>query len=212
MTGERKRVSAKGFAAMFRKDMRILKRHVVKATHRTADLGRLIAFTKAPVAFAELRDGIIDVKLPDGALIVSTAPYSAAVEEGSRPHMPPIEPIVAWVRLRGTQGLDAGAGATGHPGRIAGAIARHGNGTSTPVDAAVSVAWAIALAIKKRGTMPHWFMQRSLPEVTALLDGFVRSFLEEPLEGSVGSDGPAESSAAAAPRLRDSAGRFLKKQ
>lgn len=177
----RKRVSAKGFAAMFRKDMGQLKKNVVTATHKTADLGRLIAFGNAPVAFAELRDGIIDVMLPAGALIASTAPHSAAVEEGSRPHMPPIAPLVAWVRLRGTQGLDVGAGAIGHPGSVARAIASHGNGTSTPVDAAVRVAWAIALAIKKRGTKPTWFMKRSVPEVEALLDGFIKGFLDEPL-------------------------------
>lgn len=181
MAGQRKRVSAKNFAAMLRKDMEQLKKNVITATHKTADLGRVIAFTKAPVAFAELRDGIIDVKLPAGALIVSTAPYSAAVEEGSRPHMPPIAPLVEWVRLRGTQGLDVGAGATGHPGRVAASIASHGNGTSTPVDAAVRVAWAIALGIKKRGTKPTWFMRRSLPEVEALLDGYIKGFLEDPL-------------------------------
>ena len=123
MAGQ-KRVSARDFGNVLRKDMRKLKANVVTATHKTADLGRIIAFGNAPVAFGELRDGIVDVKLESGALITSTAPYSAAVEEGSRPHMPPIAPLIEWVRLRGTQGLDAGAGAIGHPGSVASATAR----------------------------------------------------------------------------------------
>ena len=91
--------------------------------------------------------------------------------------MPPLAPILAWVRLRGAQGLDAAPAAKGAPAVIAGRIARQGSATATPVDAAERVARAIQHAIAKRGTRPHWFMRDSVPEVAGLLDAFMRSSL-----------------------------------
>lgn len=51
--------------------------------------------------------------------------YALPVEDGARPHMPPVEPLVLWVRRK--FGI-------------------------TDDDQAVSVAWAVARTIKKRGT------------------------------------------------------------
>lgn len=176
-----RRVSSGGLAAAIRSDMAKLEGRVRVAIRRTADVGRLIPFGKAPVAFGELRDGLVSEDRIDGAAIVATAPHSAAVEQGSRPHMPPLAPILAWVRLRGFQGLNAAPGAKGAPAVIAGRIARRGNGTSTPVDAAEKVARAIQHAIAKRGTRPHWFMRDSLPEVYGLLDAYMHSLFDEAL-------------------------------
>ena len=174
-----RRISPSGLSGALRADMLSIEGRVRRAARQTADMGRLIAYGKAPVAFGELRDGLEAQDRPNGAAIVSTAPHSAAVEEGSRPHMPPLAPLLAWVKLRGAQGLDAAPGAKGAPAEIAKRIARRGNGTSTPVDAAERVARAIQHAIAKRGTRPHWFMRESVPEVAALLDAYMRSTLAE---------------------------------
>lgn len=174
----------KGMSALKReltKDLKTLEKRTVEATHKTADFGRLVAFSKAPVAFGQLRDGIVDIKRERGAEIFSTAPYSAAVEVGSRPHWPPLQPILEWVRLRGMQGLEAGPGATGHPGNVAGQIRGLGDGTSTPVDAALIVANRIRAAIAKNGTKPTWFMKRTVPEVERLLDSFVKTLFRDDL-------------------------------
>lgn len=181
MTQQRR---VKGLGALKRqlkKDLTKLDARVVEATHKAADYGRLVAYSKAPVAFGELRDGIVDARFPRGAAILSTAPHSVPAEIGSRPHMPPIEPILKWVRLRGAQGVAVGEGATGHPGRVARMIRARGTETSTPVDAAERVAWAIALAIKKHGTKPSWFMKQTVPEVQKLLDGLVKTLFREDL-------------------------------
>ena len=175
--GQTRRVTPGGLAAALRADMATLESRAHRAARRTADVGRLIVFAKAPVAFGELRDGLVSEDRPTGAAIVATAPHSASVEQGSRPHMPPLAPILAWVRLRGAQGLDAAPAAKGAPAVIAGRIARQGSATATPVDAAERVARAIQHAIAKRGTRPHWFMRDSVPEVAGLLDAFMRSSL-----------------------------------
>lgn len=174
----------KGLAGLrkeLRKDMKTLEGRIVEATHKTADFGRLVAFSKAPVAFGQLRDGIVDEKLERGARIRSTAPYSAAVEEGSRPHWPPLQPILEWVKLRGTEGVDVGEGAIGHPGSVAAAIRSTGTSKSTPVNAPLIVANRIRAAIAKHGTKPHWFMKDSVPEVEKLLDAYVKALLREDL-------------------------------
>ena len=174
-----RRITPSGLSGALKADLRSLEGRVRKAARLTADMGRLIVYGKAPVAFGELRDGLIAEDRDNGAAIVSTAPHSAAVEEGSRPHMPPLAPLLAWVKLRGAQGLDAAPGAKGAPAEIARRIARRGNGTSTPIDAAERVARAIQHAIAKRGTRPHWFMRDSVSEVASLLDAYMRSTLAE---------------------------------
>lgn len=56
---------------------------------------------RTPKAFETLRDGI-DVEVVGGKIrIVASAPHAGPVEVGARPHMPPLEPLIAWCELRG---------------------------------------------------------------------------------------------------------------
>ena len=59
-----------------------------------------------PRAFGELADSlhVVDVAVGSSQIVVD-APHSAAVENGSRPHRPPLAPLILWVTLRGMQGL-----------------------------------------------------------------------------------------------------------
>ncbi len=211
-----------------RRDVKTLHKRTLRAASKTAELGRLIAYAKAPVAFAELRDGIISEDIENGSRISSTAPYSAAVEVGSRPHMPPVAPIYAWVKLMGIQALDAGPGATGKPAVVSAFIHRQGTAEALPVDAALRVAWAIAFEIKKNGTLPTLFMDRSLPEIEKLLHAYVTSFFDEalpdgeeqkPSKKRGGVPAPASADVpelpvrprrVGPPRLRDERGKFIK--
>lgn len=195
--------------------MRKLQRRIVKATHKTASKGRRIVQANAPKAWGHLGDGVVSVNLPTGSQIIATAPHSAAVEVGSRPHMPPLGPIIAWVKLRGMQGLRRKA--SGAQKHIAGWIRSIGEEygsvrDATPVDAPEQIAWAIAMAIKKRGTKPTWFVRNSVPAVVSLLD----STMKEMLEGTrlaPDTDTPEEAPRAKRPfvdRPRDpSTGRWL---
>jgi hypothetical protein len=80
-----------------------VRRAVGKAAAKTAIVVRRDI---APRAFGELAGSIYSVDHNNGiAEVVADAPYAEAVERGSRPHLPPLAPIVKWVRLRGLQGI-----------------------------------------------------------------------------------------------------------
>lgn len=56
-----------------------------------------IVWTHVPFAFGELHNSVH----PEGRQLVADAPHAAAVEVGSLPHMPPVEPIEKWCELKG---------------------------------------------------------------------------------------------------------------
>jgi hypothetical protein len=179
-----RRIKLFDLAKVMQQDIRTLEKRSIKAARRTADMGRLIAYGEAPVAFGEIRDGLVSKDIPTGGRIRSTAPYSAAVEVGSRPHVPPLAPLIAWVRLRGMQGLAvkaSGGVADGAAGHVADQIAARGDGTSTPVDAAKTVAILIQQKIKRYGTPPTWFMKNTWLQLPELLDAYMHSFFNESL-------------------------------
>ena len=74
-----------------------LRKKLEKAKKDTLKDGVRIVKSRVPVASGELRDSIH----VDGDSIVADAPHAWPVENGSVPHMPPVEPLIAWCRLRG---------------------------------------------------------------------------------------------------------------
>lgn len=183
-----------------RQDLRTIRRRVLNATYEAAKLGRILAKDLAPIAFKELSQGIIAFRTKEGAIVRSTAPHSGAVEHGSRPHTPPIEPLIAWVKLRGKQGLSSRKrkfkSTAEHRSRaadlrVAASIralsdtvtTRRGRAkvVSTPIDAAEQVARAIQFAIAKNGTKPTFFMKQAVPEVERVVHSLIEIDLEAPL-------------------------------
>lgn len=162
--------SLSDFKRQFRVDMSARNRRLKRALRVTARKGEAVVRKNVPVAFSELRDSVDS----DDHRIFADAPHAAAVEEGSRPHFPPIEPLIAWVKLRGMQGLRGGklAGNTSRPAAkvVRNMLKQQESGGSLDVDAPRRVAYLIALAISKRGTKPHHYMGDSVPEVVAILD------------------------------------------
>ncbi len=159
------------FQSQFRKDMRAFTKNMGNAAKDTARDGVRVCKANAPVAFKELRNDIRALPTSTGSRIRAGAPHAQAVEVGSRPHMPPIEPLVAWVKLRGMQSLKRRTKKQGpfKYAHVGAALKEHERGGSSSVDAPRQVAWAIALGIKKHGTKPTWFMYRSIPEIYRLL-------------------------------------------
>lgn len=87
-------------------DMRARNARMRKAVRQTTRQTRnWIARESVPRAFGELADSLEVEDTEKGSQIVSGAPHSAAVENGSRPHTPPLAPLIRWVQLRGVQGL-----------------------------------------------------------------------------------------------------------
>lgn len=158
------------FNRRFSADMRARTRRIKKAIRKTARAGKRVVAENVPVAFGDLRQSL----QTDDHRIFSDAPHAAAVENGSRPHFPPLEPLIAWVKLRGMQGLRGGklAGRTSRPAAkaVRNMLRNQEVDGALGVDAPRAVAYAIALAISKRGTKPHRYMGDSVPGVVEILD------------------------------------------
>ena len=93
------------------KDMERLELEVKKGILETAAESARIILPDIPVAFGPLRESLhVDaIEFMHGHVsVVIDAPHAAAVEIGSRPHIPPLEPLVKWVKLRGMQALRKG--------------------------------------------------------------------------------------------------------
>ena len=191
------RVSLDELPRRLEKDMKARARRVERAVLKTAQRGMRVVAGNMPVAFRELVDSLHVEKIGGGgARIVADAPHAEPVENGSRPHWPPLAPILAWVKLRGMQGLQSrrtltrrGMGTTtfDHAKSIAAQlramqrVSRNYNaeGAYLPVDAALQVAQAIRAAIGRSGTKPHWYMRKSLPDIEAILDEEVKATLPD---------------------------------
>lgn len=172
---------AKDLKKRMAEDMAKLKVRVIEAVQQAAELGCLPVYSNAPVAFGPLRDSVHAVNTETGANIVVDAPHAASVELGSRPHWAPLGPLVAWVQLRGAEGVDAGDTATGVPQAVRDEMAALGDGLSVPTHAAYVVAKRIQVAISKNGTKPTWFVKDSVPAVVEILDAYMHSFLSDKL-------------------------------
>lgn len=183
--------SMRDLARLFAKHQRERERRVVQGVRKAVHAGVPIVKAEEPVAFGELREGTKAVITSTGGKVVVDSPHAAAAETGSRPHRPPIEPILAWVKLRGMQGLKSEKQLRQLPGRTTAEHARSitaqihaaemtGRGIGGPaiaVDVPMQIARAIQNAIAKHGTKPHWYARQSLPKIVQALDRHVRAEL-----------------------------------
>ncbi len=125
------------FKAKFQADMKRLQKGVDSGLRRAMSNAVEEVRKNAPEASGFLKESIH----ASGLKIVCDAPYAIYVERGSRPHWPPIAPILAWVLQKGFVGYSA----SGKP------------------QSAESIAHAIAYKISVEGTKPTWFMRNSIP-------------------------------------------------
>lgn len=182
------RVKPHELGPLMAKNERARSKRIEAAIRRAARRGAALIRRSVPVAHSELRDSVHVV----GTRIIVDAPHAAAVERGSRPHFPPLAPLIKWVKLRGTQGLARAKSLQRMPGNTTAAHARsvasqiasmgsHGGarseGSSTPVDAPERVARAIQRAIGARGTKPHWYARKNLPAIFRMTQSEVRQAL-----------------------------------
>lgn len=175
-----------------KKDTRGRERRLRKARKGAAQFAkRYVIENTVPKAFKELADSIHVVAEPNGDLVIADAPHAGAVENGSRPHTPPLEPLIAWVKLRGMQGITSAGNVITNRTRggrvkdrnleaarvIATALSNAPTrtrglgriGAVVDVDAPTQIARAIQQAIKMRGTKPHKFMQKAIEPTVAKL-------------------------------------------
>lgn len=156
-----------GMRAQFAKDRRAM----VSAAH----LGAEIVASRAPVDAGIVKSSVHVEAQTDGARIVIDAPHVGIVELGSRPHMPPLQPLIDWVKRHGR--------ALG----IRRARTRNAQGHSTESPEVVQFARALQQKIAREGTKPTYWIRKSLPLLA-------RAFAAELARGAGGTlqDGAAE--------------------
>lgn len=172
-------------AVLFARHQREREERIRAGIEAAARAGIGIVKRRVPVAYGELREAVHAEQRQSGPAIAVDAPHAAPVETGSRPHTPPLAPILAWVKLRGAQGLLSARQVGRLPGRstaeharsVASALREMENGGALDVDAPVRIARAIQMAIRQRGTKPHWYARGSLPEIKRVLDAAIKEAL-----------------------------------
>ncbi len=119
-------------------------------------------------------------------LLGVAAPHGAFLEVGTRPHMPPIEPLVEWAKRKfspnrrkrgkrraGTVARKKGRGeAPSEANRLVSAMVRAALKTKKlelTDKQARAIAWRVAMTIKKKGTKPRWYMRKTVHELKPLI-------------------------------------------
>ena len=178
-------------------------KRVMRAVANTAKRGVKIVQENVPRAFGDLADSVHT----EGLAIVTSAPHAGAVNNGSRPHMVPLEPLTRWVKLRGMQGLQQGGrdqrgrflagkaklGPTtaAHAARVATQLQSMETDGALDVDAPEKIARAIQAAIAKNGTKPYAYAPKSLPAIVRTLDELVTAALPDRGDSGGGGEAPA---------------------
>ena len=190
--------SLQDFARMFARDTRAREQRLKTALRKAGRYARGEAIRNVPKAFEELADSIHLVENPGHVQVIADAPHAAAVENGSRPHTPPLDPLIKWVKLRGMQGLTKSGNVISNrtktgivkntnleAARVVALSIRKlerksGSGSRySGIDAAVQVARAIQYSISKNGTKPHHYMSDVVPGVVDFLQMVVPEVMKD---------------------------------
>ena len=203
---------------LFNKHQKARQKRIGGALVKAARRGLKAQKDLAPRAFGGLKDsggietagGISSGKEGGTVSIIFDAPWSAPTEVGSRPHMPPLGPILAWVKLRGMQALTSSGklktnrtryGLIANP-NIEKALAvgkqlrsmPHRGGFETDIDAPMQIAKQIQLSIARNGTKPQPFARPTL----SLIDGYLAAAIREALPDRAVSQARSEAGKKAA--------------
>jgi hypothetical protein len=175
------------FGAVFRARETARMERVCGAGYEAALLGVEVVAKAAPVDVGSLKSSLHAKQTgPRSAELIADAPHAGVVEVGSRPHTPPLQPLIDWVRRhRRSFGLQApralrpiknrklyGAAAASR----ARAEARHAKSD----EGIERIARAIQRKIARVGTRPRWFMRDSLPKLRKILAILIKRRLRDP--------------------------------
>jgi hypothetical protein len=154
---------------------------VDRALYDAAQRGRKLLIERTPLGVSsQMRQAwSAPEKNALGYLVHNDAPHAAIVEFGSRPHMPPVAPLILWVmrvigprlkdemktvKARGIKLTKKGgtweSTGKGEPATARGALEK----------AATEIAWLIAWKIKARGTRAQNIAGGAEPELRRIVE------------------------------------------
>lgn len=131
------------------------KRKMLSAAH----LGTEILASVAPVDVGTLKSSMhVEGGIMEPRIVID-APHAATVELGSRPHMPPLQPLIDWVkRHRASFGIKG-----------KGSVRNKSTGRFEASAEVVAIARAIQRKIAREGTRPTYFVRNAIPKLVEAL-------------------------------------------
>lgn len=178
-------VDPRRFGAVFRERENARMERVAGAGYEAALLGAEVVAKAAPVDVGTLKSSIHARQTgPRSAELRADAPHAGIVEVGSRPHTPPLQPLIDWVRRHGKSfGVKRASKVRTGPVRTA-ATQRRRDATiarNADRDAEVErIARGIQRKIARFGTKPRWFMRDSLPKLRKILAILIKRRIRDP--------------------------------
>lgn len=91
-----------------------------------------------PIATGGMRDSVTYAPTATGVQLYVDSPHAIYMEAGTRPHFPPIAPLVEWVKVKGLASTEAEAR---------------------------SIAYAVAIKISEEGISPRRFFRRAMRRI-----------------------------------------------
>lgn len=158
----------------------------IAASRETARQAERIVVIASPVDQGFFKEAWSVHNIVKGAELRNDAPHAAIVEEGSRPHMPPREPIRQWlirnIENIGLSRLEEGLSAplvdnSGKPRKV-----KHNNdGEITASDNTVinQITFLICRGIAKKGTKPYHILKSRQMLFLQLLEKNIRISLSK---------------------------------
>ena len=140
------------FKARAREDHATIK----TALYRAAMLGEAIVVADTPSDTGGTRDGWFALPTGDGAILSNDSPIAGILELGSRPHWPPLMPILRWVVRK--FGLDLAGGRRSIPD----------NDVENVPWPTYQAAKTVQEGIARNGTKPHRMIGDNLHELTRI--------------------------------------------
>lgn len=142
-----------------REDARKRQGEYAAKIRRAALAGAEIIAAAAPVDRGTIKSSVHVEREPGGgSRIVIDAPHAMALELGTRPHTPPLGPLIEWVRRhRLAFGIEGKGTARDKAGRF------------TAAAEVVTIARAIQRKIQREGTKPTYFVRNSLPRLVVAM-------------------------------------------
>lgn len=123
---------------------------IVRALYKAALIGEVIVAQKTPVDKGQAKNAWKVSPTSTGADLFNDAPHIGILELGSRPHRPPLTPILEWVVRKFGTGK------------------RSFTNISEVEPHLVGIAKAIVRKIEREGTRPHYMVRDSLGKLTAI--------------------------------------------
>lgn len=152
-------ITLKDFGAQLKTDFKRSRKKIVAGLIEAAFVSEALIAQDTPVDTGDTRARWMTIIEDDGAAVVNDSPVALYLEEGTRPHRPPLWPIARWLMRK--EGIGAGG-------------VRE---LSDLPPELVAAARSIADKIEREGTPPRYMVRDNMDKMTMIAKRRVEAHL-----------------------------------